>query len=128
MDNMTQDKDLTSIIYQYKNSKFSYAESFDCAIFSAKIIEEFRGKELPKWKEIAKYKTYREALKTIRKLGCKDFSEVPEVILGVPKKNMSEVKLGDLVYYINEQDRGILGVCNGARSYFLQKGCNFYNI
>jgi len=47
--------------------------------------------------------------------------DLPEIILGTPKKDISEVKLGDPVYYINENNIGILGVCNGKRAYFLQE-------
>jgi hypothetical protein len=115
-------KNLTDIIYQYKNHSFSYPEGFDCAIFSAKVVQEFTGKDIPNIEEIITYRTYKDALKTIKDLGCKDLSEVPSVVLNKPKKDISEVKLGDIVYYINEEDRGILGVCNGCRSYFLQKG------
>jgi len=114
-------KNLTNIIYQYKNQEFSYPQGLDCAVFVAKIMEEYSGKKIPNWREITTYKTYRGALKTIKKLGCKNFDEIPELMLG-GKRDISEVKLGDAVYYINEQGRGILGVCNGVRAYFLQRG------
>lgn len=85
-------------------------------------MEEFTGKELPMWKEVATYTSYKQALLTLKKLGCNAVKDLPEIILGMPRKDISEVKLGEPVYYINERGRGILGVCNGERSYFLQRG------
>lgn len=113
------DINLTDIIYQYENATFSW-ENFDCCTFSMSVIEEFIGKELINWKkEILDYKSAKESLKFLKKAGCKSLREAPEKILGVKEKSISEVKLGDLVYYINEDDQGIMGVCNGMRAYFL---------
>jgi len=47
--------------------------------------------------------------------------DVPGIFLGVSKKDISEVKLGEPVYYIKECGEGILGICNGAQAYFLSK-------
>jgi len=112
---------LTNIIYQYKNLDFSWGQ-FDCCIFVASIVEEYTGKNLPYWKEILNYKNFKGAMKTLKKLNCNKLEDLPELILGTSKKDISEVKLGEPVYYINEQNEGILGVCNGVRSYFLQVG------
>ena len=114
-------KTLTDIIYKYKDKEFSYPDGLDCVIFSLKIAEEYTEKEIIGWKEITTYKTYKGALKTIKKLGCKDVSEVLEAALNIPRQDISQVKLGDIVHYVNEQGRGILGVCNGVRAYFLQE-------
>ena len=56
----------------------------------------------------------------LKVLGCNSVKDLPDIILGTNKKPISEAKLGDPVYYINEKGEGILGVCNGARAYFLQ--------
>lgn len=111
---------LTDIIYQYKHTKFNW-EALDCCIFTAKIVEEYTGKNLPYWKEVIDYKDYKGAMKALKKLNCKDLTDLPEKILGKNKKDISKVKLGEPVYYINEEGTGILGVCNGARAYFLQQ-------
>jgi len=117
------DKNLTDIIYQYKTKKLSYPDGLDCAVFTAKILEEYHGKIIPGWREITTYTTPEGAQDTIKRLGCKEFHEVPGKILGDgKKKDISKVKLGEPVYYINENGAGILGVCNGARCYFLQNG------
>lgn len=118
---VSQTKDLSKIIYQYKNTQFSW-ESFDCCIFTAKVVEEYSGKDLPKWKEVISYNNYKGAMKALRKLGCKEILDLPSIILDTPRKDISEVKRGEPVYYVNEKGQGILGVCNGMRAYFLQQG------
>lgn len=115
------DKDLTKIIYQYKDTQFHWG-NLDCCIFTACIVEEFWDKELPKWKEVITYNNYKGAMKALRKLNCKELVDLPSVILDTPKKDISEVKHGEPVYYVNEDGIGILGICNGVRAYFLQKG------
>lgn len=112
---------LTNILEKYKSSSFSWGE-FDCCIFVATVIEEHTGKQLPYWKEVLTYKNYKESVKALKKLGCKKIEDLPGVILNKPKRPVSEVKHGDPVYYINEDGVGILGICNGVRAYFLQKG------
>ena len=114
-------KDLSNIIYQYKDTQFSWGE-LDCCVFTAKIVEEFWDKDLPKWKNVITYDNYRDAMKTLRKLGCKELLDLPSIILDTPKKDISQVKHGEPVYYINEKGIGILGICNGIRAYFLQEG------
>ncbi len=114
-------KTLTDIIYQYKNSEFSW-EKFDCCIFTVRVIEEYTNKTLPYWRDVISYKDALGAKKALKKLGCKDLKDLPNKILGTQIKPISEVKLGEPVYYINENGDGIMGVCNGKRSYFLQWG------
>ena len=58
-------------------------------------------------------------MKALKKIGCKKLKDLPDIILGTSKKDIEKVKLGDPVYYINEEGQGILGVCNGVRAYFL---------
>lgn len=112
---------LTEIIYKYKYKKFSWGE-FDCCIFTVKVVEEYTGKVLPIWRDILNYKDWRSALKMLKSIGCNKLEDLPGIILNTNKKDILEVKLGEPVFYINEDNKGILGVCNGERSYFLQKG------
>jgi len=114
-------KTLTDIIYQYKNETFNWG-GLDCCIFTVKIVEEYKDITLPLWRKVAIYNKEKGAMKALVKLGCKSLEDLPSIILNTPKKDISQVKLGEPVYYINENDIGILGVCNGARSYFLQRG------
>jgi len=113
-------KNLTSIIYKYKDLKFNWKD-FDCCIFTVNVVEEYTGCPLPLWREVIDYTNFRGAMKALRKLGCKDLKNLPDIILDTPKKPISEVKLGEPVYYINEEGEGILGVCNGAQAYFLKR-------
>jgi len=112
---------LTDIIYKYKDSKFSW-KNFDCCIFTVNVIQEYTNRNLPYWEDAIGYTTYSGAMKALKNLGCKTLVELPEIILGTPKKPISEVKLGEPVYYINEEGEGILGICNGAQAYFIAKG------
>jgi hypothetical protein len=112
---------MTNIIYKYKHNDFSWGE-LDCCIFTASVIEEFTGRDLPYWKDVLNYTDKKSAVKTLRKLGCNELQDLPTIILNKPKQPISEVKHGDAVYYINEDGTGILGVCNGVRAYFLQLG------
>lgn len=114
-------KSLTDIIYQYKNSKFSWGK-LDCCIFTVSVVEEFFEINLPYWKDVINYKSEVGAMNTLKKLGCNKLLDLPETILGTKKKPISQVKLGEPVYCINEHGEGILGVCNGQRAYFLQQG------
>jgi hypothetical protein len=112
-------KDLTAIIYKYKDSSFSWGK-FDCCIFTASVVEEFTGRDLPYWKDILNYTNLKESMRTLKKLKCEKLEDLPSVILNTKRKDISEVKLGEPVYYVNEDGVGILGVCNGVRAYFLQ--------
>jgi hypothetical protein len=118
---MHVNSNLTDIIYKYENKEFSWG-SFDCCIFTAKIVEEFTGRELPYWKDVLNYKGYRSSVKALKKLGCNKIEDLPSIILGTDKKPISKVKHGEPVYYINEDGIGLLGICNGVRAYFLQEG------
>jgi len=60
-------------------------------------------------------------MKVLKKLGCKELVDLPSIILDTPRKSITEVKLGEPVYFINEDGEGILGICNGAQAYFLKK-------
>ena len=114
-------KDLSLIIEKYKDSEFSW-EQFDCCIFTVSVVEEFTGRKLPLWEGVTNYKSYRGAMKALKKLGCKDLVDLPSIILNTKRKDISKVKHGEPVYFINEEGDGILGVCNGVRAYFLQYG------
>jgi hypothetical protein len=111
-------KNLSQIIYQYKNSEFSWGE-VDCCTFTFGIIEEFTGKNFPEW-EVVTYNNEIGAMKALKKLGCKNLKDLPSIILGNPIKPIKEVKLGEPVYHINKHNGGdTLGICNGVRAYFL---------
>lgn len=113
-------KTLTDIIYQYKDKQFTWGV-YDCCVFVATCVEQYTGKELPKWKEVVNYKNKNGAMKALRKLGCKKLSDLPQIILDTPKIPISKVKTGYPVYYVNEEGEGILGICNGAQSYFINR-------
>lgn len=111
---------LTDIIYDYKNTEFSWGD-IDCCTFTFSVIGEFTGKKFPEWKVVT-YNDKLGAVKALRKLGCNNLKDLPDTILKTEKKDISKVKLGEPVYYINEDGDGILGICNGKRAYFLQYG------
>lgn len=114
-------KNLTDIIYQYKNEKFMWGE-VDCCIFTASIVEEYTGRTLPHWRNVLQYQSAKGATKALKKLGCKTVLDLPSLILNTPQKDISEVKVGEPVYYIRKKDgRGLLGICNGVRAYFITK-------
>ena len=102
-------KTLSNIINQYKEEEFNWGR-FDCCIFTAKVVEEFTGKELPYWKNVLNYTDFKSSIRTLKKLGCNKLEDLPSIILDTEKLSMSEVKLGYPVYYINEDGIGILGV------------------
>jgi hypothetical protein len=112
---------ITDLIYKYKNIEFKWGEN-DCCTFAADIAWKFKGKNPPNIKEIFNYKDLRGSIKWMNKVGAGALDEVPEKYLGLQKKNISEVKHGDIVYYMNENGQGIMGICNGCRAYFLQYG------
>lgn len=114
-------KNLTDIIYKYKEAQFSWGE-LDCCIFTASIVEEFTGRKLPYWKDVLNYKDYKSSVKTLKNLGCDKVEDLPSIILDTPKKDISKVKLGEPVYHIDIHGEGLLGICNGAQAYFLQEG------
>ena len=111
---------LTDIIYQYKENDFTWGQ-FDCCIFTVQVIEEFINNKLPHWRDVVMYKDYKGAMKALKVLGCDSLEDLPSEVLNTEKKDISKVKLGEPVYYINEDNIGILGVCNGKRAYFLQR-------
>lgn len=110
---------LTDIIYQYKDYEFNW-ETFDCATFSTSVVSEFKQKDITNFKSIENFKDPKGAKRWLKKMNCKDLSDAPSAFLGVERKPISQVKLGDIVYYINENNIGVFGVCNGMRAYFLQ--------
>lgn len=114
-------KSLTDIIYQYKETEFNW-ETFSCATFSAKVVSEFKGIDITNFKEIENFKDYEGSLRWLEKMKCKSLEDAPSAFLNVKRKPISEVQLGDIVYFINEKNEGIFGVCNGSRAYFLQVG------
>ena len=60
-----------------------------------------------------------EILSDLLSSSINNFLSHPGWQVGIKEKEISEAKLGDLVYYINEEGHGIMGVCNGVRAYFL---------
>jgi hypothetical protein len=115
----SENKDLTRIIYQYKDSEFSWG-IFDCCIFTALIVEEYKDIKLPLWRDMLNYTSPKEAIKTLKNWGCNSLLDLPELILKKSKKDISEVKLGEPVYY--EDRMGAIGICNGVRAYFPGEG------
>lgn len=114
-------KTLTEIIYQYKDTEFSWG-TYDCCIFAAQIIEEYTGKELPYWKDVITYNDRKGAMKALKNLGCKELKDLPDVVLGTNIKPIEEAVLGDPVYHIRKDTgEGLLGICNGARAYFVKR-------
>lgn len=109
---------LTDIICQYSEKSIEWGK-FDCCIFTASVVEQFTGHKLPLWRDLTNYTSYKDALRKLRKNGINSLEELPTAILGTPKQDISKVKLGNPVYYINDKGEGVLGVCNGARAYFL---------
>ena len=94
----------------------------DCCVFTASVVQERTGKDLLSlWKTKFNYDDYTSAMKTLKELNSIDLSTAPTEVLGIPRKPISEVKYGDIVYKINERGQGILGICNGVRAYFLQE-------
>jgi hypothetical protein len=122
-------KTLTDIIYQYRDAEFSW-DKFDCCTFSAKVVSEYKGIDITNFREIEDFKDYKGIIRWLAKMKCKELADAPSAFLGVERKPISEVKLGDIVYFVNEQGEGIFGVCNGCRAYFLQqdKGLTTRNI
>lgn len=119
---MLKDRNLTDIIYQYKSYNFTWGK-FDCCLFTIMVIEEYTGKTFNSWRKVlSKYNNYSEAKLAMKKLGCKKVEDLPSIILATPKKDISNVKLGEPVYYVNEKGEGLLGICNGAQAYFVQFG------
>ena len=112
-------KSLTEILYKYRNKSLEYGD-LDCCVFTAKVVEEYFEIELPLWKDLLTYSTYKDALKVLRKNNIKSVEELPSAILGTEKKPISEVKLGEPVHYVNEIGHDVLGICNGKRAYFIQ--------
>jgi hypothetical protein len=114
-------KSLTDIIQKYADSKFSWGK-VDCCIFSGNVVEEFKDVYYPNWHEALTYSNRKSAVKTIKKLGGTSLADLPTAVFNTERKDISDVQHGDIVYYINEDGQGILGVCNGVRAYFLQVG------
>jgi len=113
-------KTLSHIIYEYKDKKFKWGK-VDCCTFTFSVIGDFTGKKFPEWKVVT-YNNKKGAMDALKKLNCKKLKDLPGIILNTEKKEGSAAKLGEPVYYVNEDGTGILGVCNGKRAYFLQHG------
>ena len=114
-------KTITSIVDKYKYTTFQWGD-WDSCIFVVSLLEEYNKTSFPKWREVIGYKNLKEAVSALRKLGCDKLEDLPGIILETPRKDIKDVKHGDVVYFVNEDGVGILGVCNGVRAYFLQKG------
>jgi hypothetical protein len=112
---------LTDLIYEYKDKEFKWG-TIDCCTFVADIAWRFKNKTPPNIKDIYDYKDLRGSIKWMAMVGAGSLDEVPEKFAGLKRKDISEVKHGDIVYYLNENGYGIMGICNGCRAYFLQYG------
>ena len=110
---------ISEIINKYKNIDFKYG-TFDCCIFTAKVIEEYHNIKLPKWRKVLNYKNWEQSKNSLKALGCKRLEDLPDVMLMSNKQDAILAKNGDPVLYINERGASILGVCNGVRAYFLR--------
>lgn len=117
---MTKNKNLTDIIYQYKNKSIEWGK-LDCCIFTAKVVEEYTGKKLPLWREMINYTNFKDALQILKSNGINSIEDLPTAILGTPKKPINEVKLGEPVFFYNKDGEGALGICNGTRAYFIRE-------
>jgi len=113
-------KSLTDIIYQYKNKSFNWG-TLDCCIFTAKVVEEYTGRDLPYWKDVLNYTDQKSSGEILSSLNCDSVLDLPTKILSKPKLPISEAKQGYPVYFLNEKDEGTLGICNGKRAYFLKE-------
>jgi len=118
-------KNITEILQKYKETKFQWGFK-DCCIFAGEIAEELKGSplHLKNWKDFLTYNNVLEAKDTIEELGVWEMKDLPTIILGTYKKDISKVKHGDIVYYEHETlapelKGGTLGICNGVRAYFL---------
>lgn len=111
-------KDLTNVIYKHREKKFQYGQ-FDCCIFVGEVLEEYWDIQIPKWRKFQNYSNIRSSLKTLKKLGATGIHNVLTVLLDTPRLETGTPHLGAPVYYINETGQGILGICNGVRSYFV---------
>ena len=113
---------ITELLQEYKNSKFEWGRT-DCVSFAADIAYRYQGKEVPNLQKDQTYNDTKSALKWLKNLGIDNFDDLykaPELVLGVKRKDISEVKHGDIVYYIEpETNAGLMGICNGVRAYFL---------
>lgn len=116
---MTTTKSITEIINKYKDAEFIWGK-LDCCIFAGLVLQEFHGVEFL-GNVINSYSNAKGAAKTISKLGKGRVDNLPTAFLGTPKKDISEVKTGDMVSVV-ENGNTIIGVCNGVRAYFLQIG------
>ena len=113
---------ITSLIQKYKGKEFKWGE-LDCVTFAANVAFTYKQKEVPNIQKHQQYSDMKGALKWLRSIGINnldDLHKAPELFAGLKKKDISEVKHGDIVYYIDPGlNQGLLGVCNGVRAYFL---------
>ena len=116
-------KTITELLEEYKDSKFKWGK-MDCVAFAANIAYKFKDKPVPNIQKDWEYHDAKSALKWLKNLNIDDFNklyEAPELFVGLKKKDISDVIHGDIVYYINEKEQGIFGICNGCRAYFLSE-------
>lgn len=113
---------ITDLIQEYKNSEFKWGE-IDCVTFATTVAYKYKNKEVPNIQENITYNDIKSALQWLKALGIDSFDDLhkaPELFAGLKKKDISEVKHGDIVYYVDSEHKsGLLGICNGVRAYFL---------
>lgn len=99
-------------IEETKPESFEYGKN-DCALWSFKYLKRLNGLDLLT-KYAGKYKTWSGARASLRKQG--DVSLVDYLNSHLKTIEINFAQRGDLVMY-----RGALGLCQGKRSYFLNK-------
>ncbi len=96
----------------------------DCCTFVGEIAEKFSEKPLhiADWKKVLTYRNATDSQDAVTALGGEEVLDLPTIVFGVERRDISDVKHGDIVYAITIDGEGTLGVCNGVRAYFLAKG------
>ena len=113
---------ITELIQQYKDKDFSWG-TVDCCIFAVELAEQLSTKPLhmSNWRDLVTYTDIKESDKTVKEFGADGIKDLPGIVLGTSRKNISEVQHGDIVYMEDENGFGALGICNGVRAYFMTK-------
>lgn len=111
-----KDKNITDILDKYKSAKFKWGK-MDCCIFAGLVLEEYHDIKFLSGL-YARYKNRVGASKIILKLGGRSIADLPTIVCKVPRKGIKDVKYADMVL-LHENNNKILGVCNGAQSYFI---------
>lgn len=113
---------VTQVLNKYKDSEFLLGD-FDCCTWIYSVSAELYGcpAGIDKFTKVfGTYSNIEEATNVLKSWGCESLEDLPTMVWGVERKNISEVQHGDLVYLFNKKRNfGSLGYCNGKRAYFL---------